>query len=313
MQALVIWMKVLRQSLSSKKILRCFHESLSRPGVEELLQLDSMNLNSSSLENSGQRITGLLQISSRIIVFTCRLLAMWNVEWRAYYRSLISWHCQLLYLIVSITGSFFLLTQLISSHGPCFLLTISWILLSKKNHFMVLTLFLKSFQFSQLLKDQYMFRALLYSSFYQLLDCFVILIYFEFAFQAQLILEARNIIVSSSLKELLKSLVLMLLIACTTSSMNLDSSSLFFAMEYLNELMFSLAISILMVSGAWSNESWELRRMEWLLSLLEPLQRNMRSMVELEPLSVSKYLVGTMLVGLDSSKLKKSATVIRLS
>ena len=178
---------------------------------------------------------------------------------------------------------------------------------------MVLTLFLKSFQFSQLLKDQYMFRALLYSSFYQLLDCFVILIYFEFAFQAQLILEARNIIVSSSLKELLKSLVLMLLIACTTSSMNLDSSSLFFAMEYLNELMFSLAISILMVSGAWSNESWELRRMEWLLSLLEPLQRNMRSMVELEPLSVSKYLVGTMLVGLDSSKLKESATVIRLS
>ena len=178
---------------------------------------------------------------------------------------------------------------------------------------MVLTLFLKSFQFSQLLKDQYMFRVLLYSSFYQLLDCFVILIYFEFAFQAQLILEARNIIVSSSLKELLKSLVLMLLIACTTSSMNLDSSSLFFAMEYLNELMFSLAISILMVSGAWSNESWELRRMEWLLSLLEPLQRNMRSMVELEPLSVSKYLMGTMLVGLDSSKLKESATVIRLS
>ena len=158
-----------------------------------------------------------------------------------------------------------------------------------------------------------MFKVLLHSLFYQLLDCFIILIRFEFAFQAQLILEARNIVVSSSLKELFKSLVLMLLIVCTTSSMNLDSSSLFFIMEYLNKLMFSSVISILTVSRAWSNESWKLGRMEWLVSSLELLRRNMRSMVKLEPLSVSKYLVGTMLVGLDSSKLKESATVIRLS
>ena len=158
-----------------------------------------------------------------------------------------------------------------------------------------------------------MFKVLLHSLFHQLLDCFIILIRFEFAFQAQLILEARNIVVSSSLKELFKSLVLMLLIVCTTSSMNLDSSSLFFIMEYLNKLMFSSVISILTVSRAWSNESWKLGRMEWLLSLLKLLRRNMRSMVKLEPLSVSKYLVGTMLVGLDSSKLKESATVIRLS
>jgi len=84
-------------------------------------------------------------------------------------------------------------------------------------------------------------------------------------------------------------------------------------MEYLNELMFSLAILILTVSGVWSNESQELGRMEWLLSSLKLLQRNMRSMVELEPLSVSEYLVEAMLVGLDSFKLKESATVIRLS
>jgi len=84
-------------------------------------------------------------------------------------------------------------------------------------------------------------------------------------------------------------------------------------MEYLNELMFSLVILILTVSGVWSDESQELERMEWLLSSLELLQRNMRSMVELEPLSVSEYLVEAMLVGLDSFKLKESATVIRLS
>ena len=312
MQALVIQIKVSKQSLSSKTILRCFHESLFGPGAEELLQLDSTKLNS-FLENSGQEMMGLSQISSRIVISTCRLLVMLNVEWRAYYKSLISWHCQSLYLIISITRSFFLLTQLMSSHSPYFLLTISWILLLKKDYFMALTLFLKSFQFSRLLEDWYMFKVLLHSLFHQLLDCFIILIRFEFAFQAQLILEARNIVVSSSLKELFKSLVLMLLIVCTTSSMNLDSSSLFFIMEYLNKLMFSSVISILTVSRAWSNESWKLGRMEWLLSLLKLLRRNMRSMVKLEPLSVSKYLVGTMLVGLDSSKLKESATVIRLS
>ena len=36
-------------------------------------------------------------------------------------------------------------------------------------------------------------------------------------------------------------------------------------------------------------------------------------MVELEPQSESKYLVGTLLVGHKSSKLKESATIKRLS
>ena len=53
--------------------------------------------------------------------------------------------------------------------------------------------------------------------------------------------------------------------------------------------------------------------MEWLLSSLDPLQRNMRSMVEFELLSESEYLVGTLWVGDKSSKLKESAIIIRLS
>jgi len=93
------------------------------------------------------------------------------------------------------------------------------------------------------------FKVLLHSLFHQLLDHFVILIHFEFAFQVQSILEARDLVASSSLKELTKSSALMLLIACETSLMNLDSSSLFFAMENLNKSMFSLVIPIVTVSG----------------------------------------------------------------
>ena len=69
MQALAIWTKVSRHSMSSKIILRWFYESLSEPGAEELLQLDNMNLNS-SLKNSGQGMMDLSLISSRIVVST---------------------------------------------------------------------------------------------------------------------------------------------------------------------------------------------------------------------------------------------------
>jgi len=94
-----------------------------------------------------------------------------------------------------------------------------------------------------------MFKVLLHSSFHQILDCFVILIHFEFTFQAQSIVEASDVVVSSSLKELTKLSVLMLLTARTTSPINLDSSSLFFAMENLNKSMYSLAMSIVTISS----------------------------------------------------------------
>ena len=309
---LAIRTKVSRHSISSKIVLRWFHESLSGPGAEELLQLDNANLNS-SLENSGQGTMGLLLISSRIDVSTWRLLAVLKVEWRAHHKSLISTYCWPLYLIVSITGHFFLLTQFISSHGPCLLLVISWILISKKDRFVDLTLFLKTFQFSQLLNNQYVIKALLHSSFHQLLDHFVILIRLEFAFQAQSKVKASDIVVSSSLKELTKLSALMLLIAHATSSMNLDSSSLFFAMENLNKSIYSSAMPIMTINGVWSEKSRESIRVEWLLSYLELLRSNIRLMVELEPLSESKYLVGTLLVGCNSSKLKESATIKRSS
>ena len=252
-------------------------------------------------------MVGLSLISLRVDVSTWRLLAILKVEWRACHKSLISKHCWPLYLIVLITGNFFLLTQFMSSHGPRLLLTISWILLSKKDCFVALTLFLKTFQFFWLLKDQYVFKVLLHSSFHWLLN------HFEFAFQVRSIVEASDVVVSSGLKELTKSSALMVLIAHVTSPINLNSSSLFFTMENLNESMYYLAMSIVMISSAWSKESHESERMEWLLSSLKPLQRNMRSMVELELLSESEYLVGTLLVGHKSSKLKESAIIKRSS
>ena len=277
MHALAIQTKVSRHSMSSKIVLRWFHESLSGPGAEELLQLDNRNLNS-SLENSGQGTMDLLLNSSRIDVSTWRLLAMLKVEWRAHHKSLISIHCWPLYLIVSIASNFFLLTQFISSHSPCLLLVISWILILKKDCFVDLTLFLKTFQFSQLLNNWYMIKVLLHSSFHQLLDCFVILIHLEFAFQMRSKVKASDVVVSSSLKELTKSSALMLLIACMTFSMNLDSSLLFFAMENLNKSIYSSVMLIITINSAWSEESHESGRMEWLLSCFKLLRRNIQSL-----------------------------------
>jgi len=92
MHVLAIQMKESRHSISSKIILRWFHENLSGPGAEELLQLDNANLNS-SLENSGQDMVGLSLILLRVDVSTWQLLAILKVEWRAHHKSLISKHC----------------------------------------------------------------------------------------------------------------------------------------------------------------------------------------------------------------------------
>ena len=68
-------------------------------------------------------------------------------------------------------------------------------------------------------------------------------------------LKAREIVASSNLLESDKSDTLILLIAHETSLIKIDSSLLFFAMECLNETIFSSIISIKTASGAWSKES----------------------------------------------------------
>ena len=47
------------------------------------------------------------------------------------------------------------------------------------------------------------------------------------------------------------------------------------------------------------------------LSSVEPLHRNIRSMTKFDSPTVSEYLVGTWSVGIDKSKLKESAIIMR--
>jgi len=83
--------------------------------------------------------------------------------------------------------------------------------------------------------------------------------------------------------------------------------------EHLVGLTLSSTMLIVMVRGAWSNIRCQSECIKWLFNLLEPLWRNMRSMTEFESLTLSKYLVGTWLVGLDKSRLNKSAIIRRSS
>ena len=75
-------------------------------------------------------------------------------------------------------------------------------------------------------------------------------------------LDARELVASSSLLLSDKSETLMFLITYKTSLIKFSSSSLFFAMENFDVTMFSSAIEMDTVIGAWSEESHHSRWME---------------------------------------------------
>jgi len=124
---------------------------------------------------------------------------------------------------------------------------------------------------------------------------------------------ARVLTIFSSLSLSVKLEVLRFLRAAATSLMNDSSSLLFFTIENLDVIIISSVMGIVIVSRAWSEKSYQLGWIEWLLSSEEPLCRSMRSMTKLDLPSVSEYLVGTWLVGTYRSKLKESAIIIRSS
>ena len=81
--ASVMLMILLRHTLSWMILLRCLHDSLSRPGVNELLYLAIELVNSFS--EKGTHIIGhLFGISSRVQMSICWSWAVLNDEWRAY-------------------------------------------------------------------------------------------------------------------------------------------------------------------------------------------------------------------------------------
>ena len=106
--------------------------------------------------------------------------------------------------------------------------------------------------------------------------------------------------------------VLIFLMNIMRSLININSSLLSLMIECFPELICSSIMVMTIVRGAWLDESLQLGWIKWLSNLLEPLQRNMRSMTEFESYSLSEYLVGTWLVGFDNSKLNES-TIIRRS
>ena len=97
-----------------------------------------------------------------------------------------------------------------------------------------------------------------------------------------------------------------------TSLMSEFSSLLFFAIENLDILIFSSTMGMEIIREAWLEESHQSGWIKWLLSSEEPLHKNIRSMTKLDSPTVSEYLVETWLVGIDKSKLKESAIIIRL-
>jgi len=151
-QALSIWIMLFKHSSSLRMILKWLYDNLFRLGVEVLLQFAIVILNS-FFENWGQEEVGLLMKSSRTSTPTWQWKAVLKVEWSTFHRSLMSWHCWLLCLMALIVGNFLLLTWFMSSQELHFLLVISWILRSKKDHLDDLTLFLNSFQLLRLLVD----------------------------------------------------------------------------------------------------------------------------------------------------------------
>ena len=95
--------------------------------------------------------------------------------------------------------------------------------------------------------------------------------------------------------------------------MNVASSSLSFGIESLDEAINSSVMGIVIVRGAWLDDKSQLGWIEWLLSSVDPLHKNIRSITELDSPSVSGYLVGMGLIGVNKSRLKESAMMIRSS
>ena len=256
-QVSVMLMMLLRQSSCLRMALRWYHDNLSGPGVDELLHLLITCLNS-SLENGFQNIVNLSLILSR----TSMLIHWWSAvlkeEWRVLHRLLIVRHGWSPYLIASIAGSFHLLTQFISFQGPWLLFTISWILSSKKDFFVILTTFLNIFQNSRLLVVLYLSKAWPHSSFHHCLECFVILVYLVFLAHACSIFNLRRLTMSSSLSWSIKLEVFRFLMITVASLTKTASSSLFFGIKSLDEMTFSSAIGIEIVKGAWLDERCQL-------------------------------------------------------
>ena len=96
-------------------------------------------------------------------------------------------------------------------------------------------------------------------------------------------------------------------------STKFSSSLLFLIIVHFLVWICSSKLSMLMVSRTWLDVNLQSRWMGWLTYSDDSGLRNIRLMTEFESCWLSKYLVRTWLVGLDSSKCKKSVMSVRVS
>ena len=154
--------------------LRCLYASLSGLGVDKILHLAIILVNSSFEKEFHEEVT------KEVISLRTSLLMYWswailNVKCSVCQKLFISRHGWLLYLTISIAGNLCLLTQFMSSQGPCFLFAIFWILRSKNCCFVFLTVLWNCFQSFKLLDDLYFSKFLQQLLSHQLLECLVML------------------------------------------------------------------------------------------------------------------------------------------
>ena len=310
-QVLVILIIPLKHDLSLRIHLRCLYKSLSRLGADELLHFTIELMNFSS-EKGIHGDVEQKEISLRISLLTCWSCTILKDKYKVYHRIFILRHSHLLYLTASITESLHLWTQFISFQGPHFLLEISWILRSKKEHLVFLTVLLNCFQSSNLLEVLYMLRSLLQLTSYQLLEYTVISTTFEFFVQI-LSKELANLLTMlSRWAILLISDMLILLSDSVSSLMKVCFLLLSLTIEHFLVWTCFSTIGIMTVRGTWSEVSLQSEWIKWLSILLEPNHRNIRLMTELVSWILSEYLVRTWLVGTERSRLKQSAMINKL-
>ena len=170
---------------------------------------------------------------------------------------------------------------------------------------------LNGFQSLRFLDTLYLLRDWLQYSFHYFLECFIMLTFLAFVFQAWLILDASELTTCSKDSWSDRVKISRDLKISTTSLTKISSSSLFFGKESLDNWTNSFSMEIVIVRGIWSEVRQQSGWIEWLLSSLNPLYRNIRLMTKFDSPTVSEYLVGTGLVGNNKSKLNKSAIIKR--
>ena len=198
-----------------------------------------------------------------------------------------------------------------SSHDPLFLFEISWIFWSKNDHFILLTIFLNCFQSSNLLVDLYLLRFILQFESYQLFECLVILMIFEFLSHVLLMALAIELITFSSDSTLVKLFESIDLIALIKLLMKDFSSLLSLIIKHFLFWTYSSIIGIVMVSGVWSKNKYQSGWMEWLSSSSDLYFKNIKSMTEFESWLLSEYLVRMWLVG--DERLRDKESVMSMS